>query len=91
MRLGVVVHTFNLNTGEAEADGSLWVQAPLVYKAKESRKPRAVTQRNPVSKNQKKRKEKKKTKTKKRKERQRTLGYKPVLGQSQLKPKVAIE
>jgi hypothetical protein len=47
---GVVVHTFNPSTREAEAGGSLEFEASLVYKVS-SRTARAI-QRNPVSKNQ---------------------------------------
>jgi hypothetical protein len=49
---GVVAHAFNPSTQEAEAGGFLSSEASLVYKMS-SRTARA-TQRNPVSKNQKK-------------------------------------
>jgi hypothetical protein len=47
---GVVAHTFNPSTWEAEAGGSLEFEASLVYKVS-SRTARAI-QRNPVSKKQ---------------------------------------
>jgi hypothetical protein len=54
LKPGVVAHTFNPSTWEAEAGGSLEFEASLVYKVS-SRTARAI-QRNPVSKKTKKKK-----------------------------------
>jgi hypothetical protein len=54
---GMVVHTFNPSTWEAEA-GGFEFEASLVYRV--SSRTAKATQRNPVSKNQKKKKKRKK-------------------------------
>ena len=45
----VVVHSFNPSTQKAEAEDPCEFKASLIYRAS-SRKARAVTQRNPISK-----------------------------------------
>jgi hypothetical protein len=62
---GVVVHTFNPSTREAEAGGFLSSRPSLVYRVS-SRTVRA-TLRNPVSENQKVKKKKKEKRKKERK------------------------
>jgi hypothetical protein len=67
---GMVVHTFNPSTWEAEA-GGFEFEASLVYRV--SSRTAKATQRNPVSKNQKKKKKKKERKKRKRNEEEESV------------------